>query len=134
MNGKALMVPITVALLLVALWGLNLGQNASSVLYSPVGSQSGQVREFTVREYSYQLQPLTIRVNRGDVVSIMFITTTAPHGYIIEGYNVQTGIIPAGGHETITFTADKTGAFNIHDYTGKARVDIGPLGELIVTG
>jgi len=135
MNGKALMVPITVAVFLVALWGLNLGQNVSSVLYSPVGTQSGggQVKEFTLREYSYELQPSTIQVNKGDVVSIMFITTDTPHGYILDGYNVKTGIIASGGHETIKFTADKTGTFYFHDYTGKARVDIGPLGKLIVT-
>ena len=134
MNGKAFMVPITVALFVVALWGLNLGQNVSPVLYSAVVAQSGQLREFTVREYSYQLQPSTIQVNKGDVVSITFITTLAPHGYVLDGYDVKTGIIAPGGRETITFTADKSGTFYFHDYTGKARADIGPLGTLMVTG
>lgn len=133
MKGKSFIIPVTVALFLVALWGLNLGQNVCLVSCSPVDNGGPQVRGFTVREYSYELLPSTIKVNKGDVVEIMFITTNIPHGYILDGYDIKTGIIPVGGHETMQFTADKTGTFYFHDYTNN-RNDIGSLGKLIVTG
>jgi len=132
MNRKTVIFPITVGLFLVALWGLNLGQNVCLTSCSPVDSEGRQVRSFTVREYSFELLPSTIQVKKGDVVSIMFITTNIPHGYTLDGYDIETGIIPAGGHETVEFTADRTGIFYFHDYTNN-RIDIGPLGKLIVT-
>jgi len=52
----------------------------------------------------------------------------APHGFVVEDYNIKTGIIPAGGHEIIQFTDDKTGTFNFYSYIGN-RNDIGVIGK-----
>jgi heme/copper-type cytochrome/quinol oxidase subunit 2 len=74
------------------------------------GQDQGQVREFSVSGSHYAFAPVTLTVNRNDLVKITFTAEDIPHSFTIDDYRI---VKRAGAGQTVTFEfrADKTGSF-----------------------
>lgn len=92
---------------------------------------SGPVKEFTVDGTNYAFNPVTITVNKGDMVKITFKDDDGAHNLVVDGYNVATNTIGAGSTDTIQFVADKAGSFEYYCAVANHR-DLGMTGTLIV--
>ena len=93
--------------------------------------QSSQIREFTIRESSFKLNPSTITVNEGDTVKITVINEEGTHNLFVEEYNERTDVVSSGNTRILEFVADKTGTFKIWCEVGSHR-SLGMEGTLIV--
>ena len=82
---------------------------------------SPAVRNFTVIGIEYQGSkvwiPGTLIVKKGDKVKISLINNIQSdpntHGYAIDEYGVKV-VVARGTKETVEFTADKEGVFNVY--------------------
>lgn len=92
---------------------------------------SAPVKEFTVSGKNFSFEPATITVNKGDTVKINFKDDEGHHNLVVDGYGESTQTINAGGEDSITFMADKTGTFSYFCSVANHR-DLGMLGSLIV--
>ena len=106
-------------------------QPAATPETQPTVTPTGEVKEFSIIGRSFDFNPSTITVNRGDTVRITFTSLDIGHNLIIEGYDVGTNIISGGASETIEFVADKPGTFAIYCSVGNHR-EFGMEGQLIV--
>ncbi len=52
-----------------------------------------------------------IKVNKGDVVALHLTAVDVTHGFKIEGYDVDAGVLVPGKTKTVVFVADKPGHF-----------------------
>ncbi len=95
------------------------------------GTSQGEVKEFTIRESNFKLDPETITVNKGDTVRITVINDEGMHNLFIEDYNERTSTMSAGDNDVIEFIADKTGTFDMWCEVGNHRGQ-GMEGTLIV--
>ncbi len=86
---------------------------------------------FDVKGNSFSFDPTTIRVKKGDVVTINFTNTEGFHDWVIDEFNARTKQIKAGESESITFVADKIGSFEYYCSVGAHRA-MGMVGTLIV--
>jgi heme/copper-type cytochrome/quinol oxidase subunit 2 len=68
------------------------------------------VRSFRVEASQFAYLPAELYVNPGDTVVIQLISTDVVHGLYIDGYNLSVEADP-GQTKTLTFTANKPGAF-----------------------
>ena len=93
---------------------------------------TGEVKEFTIRESNFRLDPETITVNKGDTVRITVINDEGMHNLFIGGYNERTSTVSAGNTEVIEFVANEAGTFNMWCEVGSHRSS-GMEGTLIVT-
>ena len=93
---------------------------------------TGEVKEFTIRESNFRLDPETITVNKGDTVRITVINNEGMHNLFIEGYDERTSTVSAGNTEIIEFVADEAGTFDMWCEVGSHRSS-GMEGTLIVT-
>ncbi|SNQ62031.1 cupredoxin domain-containing protein [Candidatus Methanoperedens nitratireducens] len=66
----------------------------------------------TVEAKQFTYTPNIIEVNKGDRVTIRFISTDVHHGLYIDGYELETNARP-GQDGSITFTANETGKFTM---------------------
>lgn len=89
------------------------------------------VKEFTIDGSSFEFDPPSITVEKGDTVKITFKDNDGMHNLVIEGYNVKTNVIGPGKEETISFVADKTGSFRYLCTVGN-HADLGMVGTLVV--
>ena len=89
------------------------------------------VKEFTVNGSSFDFDPKTVTVNKGDTVKITFVDGDGTHDLVVEGYNVSTKRLSGGGSDTIQFIADKTGCFEYYCSVSNHR-DLGMKGVLVV--
>lgn len=91
-----------------------------------MASPSGEVKQFTVDGSNYSFVPNSITVNKGDTVKITFKDDDGLHNLSIEGYNVSTATLSAGGSSTVEFVADKVGTFeyfcNVDSHREKGMV------------
>ena len=69
-------------------------------------------RNFQIAASSYAFSPAEIRVNPGDRVTIALTSTDVVHGLYIDDYDLEISADP-GQTETLTFVADKAGAFRL---------------------
>lgn len=92
---------------------------------------TGEVKEFTIRESNFILNPSTITVNKGDTVRITVINDQGTHDLNIGGYNEKTSVISAGNSQVIEFVADQEGTFDMWCGVGNHR-EKGMEGILIV--
>lgn len=92
---------------------------------------SGEMVEFGVNGKNFSFSPSTIRVKKGDMVTINFKNTGGFHDFTIDEFDVKTAQIQDGQSETVTFTADKSGTFNFYCSVGQHRAN-GMEGQLIV--
>jgi cytochrome c oxidase subunit 2 len=67
-----------------------------------------QFFEITAKKFSYT--PKTMRVSRGDEVTIRLLSEDVTHGLYLDGYRLETRAHP-GLDGSISFIADKTGRF-----------------------
>lgn len=114
---------------------------------------TGRPRQVDLTMYArqYAFDPPTVRVNKGDTVSINLITRDVTHGFYMEGYDIDAKVAPEDAPEystlflrhpstgddfqeveRINFVANKTGKFRF-----RCSVTCGYLhpfmqGELIV--
>jgi nitrite reductase (NO-forming) len=89
------------------------------------------VKTFTVTGQNYSFTPSTITVKKGDTVKITFKNLNGNHNFIIDEFNVNSGIIAGGEQKTINFVADKTGSFQYYCSVGSHRA-MGMWGTLKV--
>lgn len=73
-------------------------------------SEKPQDKIITIEAKQFSYTPETVEVNKGDRVTIRFISTDVHHGLYIDGYELETNARP-GQDGSITFTADETGKF-----------------------
>lgn len=69
-------------------------------------------RTFRVEASQYAYSPAEISVNPGDTVTIELVSTDVVHGLYVDGYGVSVKADP-GRTATLTFVADKAGAFRL---------------------
>lgn len=91
---------------------------------------SSEIKEFTIKESNFKLNPSTITVNKGDTVKITVINDGGTHNLFIRDYNERTDIISSGSR-ILEFVADKTGTFDMWCEVGTHR-SLGMEGQLIV--
>ncbi len=90
-----------------------------------------QSHTINVNSRAFAYEPASIRVNRGDTVTIRLESLDATHGLAIDGYDVSLQAEP-GSSARATFVADREGKFKF-----RCSVSCGPLhpfmiGELVV--
>lgn len=73
-------------------------------------TSTGATKEFNVVASQFAFDPDTITVDKGDTVIIHVTSADVPHGFAIEGYNVNVAF-DKGETKTVTFVADKAGTF-----------------------
>jgi len=73
-------------------------------------SEEPKEKVITIEAKKFSYAPETVEVNKGDRVTIRFISTDVHHGLYIDGYELETNARP-GQDGSITFTADETGKF-----------------------
>lgn len=93
--------------------------------------QSSQIKEFTIRESNFKLNPSTLIVKEGDTVKIIVINDGGTHNLFVEEYNERTEVVSSGNTKVLEFVADKAGTFNIWCEVGSHR-SLGMEGTLIV--
>jgi len=89
------------------------------------------VKSFSVSGSNFSFSPSEIRVKKGDSVKVTFTSTGGTHDFVIDAYNVKTGILQNGQSETATFVADKAGTFEFYCSVGNHRA-MGMVGKLVV--
>jgi cytochrome c oxidase subunit II len=78
----------------------------------PMRSIAAQEQNFRIEARQFAYSPSEIDVNPGDTVSIQLVSTDVVHGLYIDGYDISIEADP-GQTGTLTFTADKPGAFRV---------------------
>ena len=68
------------------------------------------VKEFKITAKSWEFDPATIQVNKGDKVKLIITSVDVPHGFSIPEYEINERIDP-GKPVSVEFTADKQGTF-----------------------
>jgi nitrite reductase (NO-forming) len=92
---------------------------------------SGSVKEFTVDGSSFEFDPKTITVSKGDTVKITFKDNDGRHDLVVDGYNVRTNVIGPGATDTVEFVADKSGSFEYFCSVSNHK-ELGMTGKLVV--
>ncbi len=93
---------------------------------------TGEVKEYTIRESNFELDPATITANKGDTVRITVINDQGTHNLFIEEYNQRVNVVPAGTTQVMEFVADKAGTFDMWCEVPGHR-NAGMEGQLIVS-
>jgi FtsP/CotA-like multicopper oxidase with cupredoxin domain len=81
-------------------------------VYFQVGHGPGQARTIDVNVSGSKMTPATITVHQNDRVT-MTVTTDKAEEIHLHGYDIPFEVKSAGGSATHSFTADKTGSFEI---------------------
>lgn len=89
------------------------------------------LKEFTVDGSSFEFDPKTITVKKGDTVKITFKDIDGRHNLVIDGYDLSTDIIGKGKEDTIQFVADKAGSFEYYCSVANHE-ELGMTGTLVV--
>ncbi len=97
-----------------------------------VGVTTGAVKTFTVTGDNFKFLPAAMTVKKGETVKIVFKNANGVHDFKIDEFNVATSKLQSGQEETVTFVADKTGAFEYYCSVGTHR-QMGMKGTLTVT-
>jgi heme/copper-type cytochrome/quinol oxidase subunit 2 len=76
----------------------------------PVPTITPQARTFQIEARQFAYSPSELKVNPGDMVTILLVSTDVVHGLYVDGYDISVEADP-GQTAMLTFTADKPGAF-----------------------
>lgn len=68
-------------------------------------------RHIIVKARQFGYEPSSIKVNKGDKITIDLITEDVTHGFYLDGYGIDLTVRPAGDAATTTFIANKAGRF-----------------------
>ncbi|MEK7130437.1 MAG: cupredoxin domain-containing protein [Patescibacteria group bacterium] len=74
-------------------------------------SAGPSAKTFTVTAKSWDFEPKTIKVKKGDKVTLNIKATDVAHGFMIPEFNIDE-MLPAGKTTKVEFTASKSGTFN----------------------
>jgi len=111
---------------------LNIDSNMSAVGEEAMETSPTNVKEFTVDAASFSFSPSTMEVNLGDTVKITVRNLKGTHDLNLDEFTgATTDILDTGGEQTITFIADKVGAFEYYCSVGNHRAQ-GMVGTLTV--
>lgn len=91
----------------------------------------GTAKEFAVEGSPFSYTPNVMRAKKGDTVKVVFTNKEGFHDWVIDEFNARTKQIAAGQSETVTFVADKVGAFEYYCSVDGHRAK-GMKGNLIV--
>lgn len=81
---------------------------------------------------NFKFAPNKITLKKGQPVTIVFKNSGGIHDFNIDEFDVETKQIKGGASEEVTFTPDKTGAFEFYCSVGNHRA-LGMTGTLTVT-
>ena len=102
---------------------------------SPVSSPSAslaQVKELNIKGSEFAFEPASITLTQGEKVKVTFDNIGKfPHNLVISDLNVATKTIQPNETDTIEFTTDKSGTFNMV-CTVDAHEQKGMKGTLII--
>jgi len=146
-KGNPVKYNLITAILVIAILGVSL---ASGLLLSRgEPDPKHRVIDLTARRYAYD--PPVIRVNKGDTITLRMKTGDVPHGFYLEGYDIDAIVRPKGvlyqkfkwedeegEHEEfirvdeIRFTADRVGKFRYRCSQPCGSMHPFMLGEFIV--
>ncbi len=90
-----------------------------------------ETKEFTVSGNNYAFDLKEIKVKKGDTVAITFKNEVGNHDLLIDEFDVDTDLVPAGQSKKVTFVASKAGSFEYYCSVGQHR-QMGMKGTLIV--
>jgi cytochrome c oxidase subunit 2 len=97
----------------------------------PVAGAAPQERHITVTASRFAFEPGTVRVNRGDTVTIRLESTDVVHGLYVDGYGVSAQAEP-GRPGLVRFVADRDGAFHFRCATPCGNLHPFMIGKLII--
>jgi heme/copper-type cytochrome/quinol oxidase subunit 2 len=97
----------------------------------PIKAGAPQERHLTVSARSFAFEPGTVRVNRGDTVTIRLEATDVVHGLYVDGYGVSAQAEP-GRPAELTFVADRAGAFRMRCSISCGSLHPFMIGKLVV--
>lgn len=80
---------------------------------------------------NFSFSPNSIKVKKGDIVTINFKSVGGFHDFVIDDFNVATKQVQTGEESSVTFIADKDGDFEFYCSVGKHR-EMGMVGTLVV--
>jgi heme/copper-type cytochrome/quinol oxidase subunit 2 len=117
-------------------WLLGVVLAALFLLAAPLASAAeSQPKERTIhiQASSFEYSPATIRVNRGDRVTLEIEATDVMHGIAIDGYDLRVDAEP--GHTArLTFVADQSGVFRFRCPVTCGALHPFMIGKLYVGG
>lgn len=84
--------------------------------------KAGEAREIVVSGSEFKFSPASISLTKGETVKITFKNTgSLSHNLVIGELKTATKTIGAGKEDSITVTADKTGAYTFYCDVDKHR-------------
>ena len=91
-----------------------------------------KAREVAVNGDEFSFSPASIRVTKGEKISLVFNNVgNFPHNFTVGELSVATKTIQGGGTDTVEFTAEKSGTFSYYCSVGNHRAQ-GMEGEMEV--
>src|SRR5512139_1458747 len=97
----------------------------------PIHAAAPQVRNIYITASQWDFKPSTVRVNRGDTVTIDLESVDVVHGLFVDGYEVKTTAEP-GRPGVLTFVADRDGAFHFRCAIPCGNLHPFMIGKLVV--
>jgi heme/copper-type cytochrome/quinol oxidase subunit 2 len=94
----------------------------------PVAGAEPQERHITISARSFAFEPGTVRVNRGDTVTIDLESIDVVHGLYLDGYGAST----QAELGRLTFVADRSGAFRFRCSVACGSLHPFMIGKLVV--
>ena len=105
--------------------------NVVAPIDNGIGSLSPQ--EVSMTATSFEFQPSTITVKKGQRVKLTITAQDVPHGFSLPEFGIQRDLNP-GTPETIEFTPDKAGSFTFACSVFCGAGHSGMRGTLVVEG
>lgn len=108
-------------------------QQATTAPTAPQATNSAMsATKVTIAGTEFAYSPSSVTVKKGETVTLTFKNSGAyPHNLTISELGVATKTVPAGGEDTITFTANKVGSFDFQ-CTIDSHAAKGMKGTLVV--
>lgn len=97
----------------------------------PLKGATPQERHVTVTASRFAFEPGTVRVNRGDTVTISLESTDVVHGLYLDGYGLSTVAEP-GQPGQVRFVAKRDGAFHFRCAVPCGNLHPFMIGKLVV--
>jgi cytochrome c oxidase subunit 2 len=97
----------------------------------PIAGVTPQARTIEITASQWNFQPGTLRVNRGDTLTIDLESVDVVHGLFVDGYEVKTVAEP-GRPGALTFVADRDGAFHFRCSVPCGNLHPFMIGKLVV--
>ena len=110
--------------------GGNLKQQEASTSDGMIKNNENKV-VINVEGKNFSFSPNSIKVKKGDIVTINFKSVGGFHDFVIDDFNVATKQVQTGEESSVTFIADKDGDFEFYCSVGKHR-EMGMVGTLVV--